>query len=95
MEGRSTLSYKGQVTVPKLIRERLQLKPGDGVVFVLRDDVVVIERDTRSILEWYGTLSGHSVRDWHAMRDAVMAEVAADTAAEGLPADGPSDDRPG
>ena len=34
----ATLSSKGQVTVPKAIRDRLHLKPGDRIDFVLNDD---------------------------------------------------------
>lgn len=34
----ATITSKGQVTVPKAIRDRLHLKPGDKVDFVLDDD---------------------------------------------------------
>ncbi len=34
----ATLTSKGQVTVPKAIRDRLHLKPGDKIDFVLNDD---------------------------------------------------------
>ena len=34
----ATLTSKGQVTVPKAIRDRLHLKPGDKIDFVLHDD---------------------------------------------------------
>ena len=34
----ATITSKGQVTVPKAIRDRLHLKPGDRVDFVLGDD---------------------------------------------------------
>ena len=33
----ATITSKGQVTVPKAIRDRLHLKPGDKVDFVLDD----------------------------------------------------------
>jgi len=32
---RSTMTSKGQVTVPKEIRDKLQLRPGDRLVFTL------------------------------------------------------------
>jgi len=40
----ATITAKGQVTVPKPIRDRLKLKPGDRVDFVLdaRDEVRVV-----------------------------------------------------
>lgn len=34
----STITAKGQTTIPKDVRDRLHLKPGDRVEFVLRDD---------------------------------------------------------
>lgn len=34
----TTLTSKGQVTVPKAIRERLELKAGDKVEFMLFED---------------------------------------------------------
>ncbi len=40
MTGR--VGAKGQVVIPKAIRDRAQLHPGDEVEFELRDDQVVI-----------------------------------------------------
>ncbi len=34
----ATITSKGQVTVPKPIRDRLHLKPGDRIDFLLDDD---------------------------------------------------------
>ncbi|MBI1986697.1 MAG: AbrB/MazE/SpoVT family DNA-binding domain-containing protein [Rhodospirillales bacterium] len=34
----STLTSKGQTTVPKRVRERLGLKPGDRLEFLVQDD---------------------------------------------------------
>lgn len=38
----STISSKGQITVPAEIRQRLGLKTGDHVEFVVEDDMTVI-----------------------------------------------------
>jgi AbrB family looped-hinge helix DNA binding protein len=35
---KSTLTSKGQITVPKSIRERFDLRPGDRLDFVVEDD---------------------------------------------------------
>jgi antitoxin PrlF len=43
----STISSKGQVTVPQEIRKRLGLEPGDRVEFVIEDERTVI-RPARS-----------------------------------------------
>lgn len=38
----STLTSKGQMTVPKSIRDRLNLKEGDRLEFVLENDRIVL-----------------------------------------------------
>jgi antitoxin PrlF len=38
----ATLSSKGQATIPKAVRERLHLKPGDQFKFFLHPDGVII-----------------------------------------------------
>ena len=47
MRNSSTISSKGQVTVPQEIRKRLGLVPGDRVEFVVEEDRTVI-RPARS-----------------------------------------------
>lgn len=42
--GVSSVSSKGQVTVPKEIREALGLKAGDKVVFISKGDQVLIAK---------------------------------------------------
>lgn len=42
--GVSPVSEKGQVTIPKEIRESLKLKKGDRVVFLEADDKVIIRK---------------------------------------------------
>ena len=34
----STVTSKGQITIPKVVRERLHLEPGDKVYFDVQDD---------------------------------------------------------
>jgi antitoxin PrlF len=38
----ATLSSKGQATIPKVVRERLQIKPGDKFKFFFHPDGVII-----------------------------------------------------
>ncbi len=55
-EMETTLTQKGQVTIPVEIRSRLGLKPKDKVVFKMEDDVVTLRRSPSKILRWYGAV---------------------------------------
>jgi len=59
----STVTTKGQVTIPKHIRDRLGIKPNDRVDFVVEDDRAVLSlvkplRDLRGSVK---ALSGSSL----------------------------------
>jgi len=48
---RSTLTSKGQVTIPKTIRDRLALEVGDRLDFRLDEDGrIVVERESPGVL---------------------------------------------
>jgi antitoxin PrlF len=54
---RATLTSKGQLTVPKEVRERLGLRRGDRVVFVFEGDSVRLKVErSRSLEELRGSL---------------------------------------
>lgn len=53
----TTLTSKGQTTIPKDIREGLAMQPGDRITFTLMPDSSVIMRvKNRSIMELAGSL---------------------------------------
>jgi antitoxin PrlF len=53
----STLTSKGQITIPKAVREELGLRVGDRVAFrVLEDGTVVVESETIDLLSLAGML---------------------------------------
>ena len=57
MNGDSTLTEKGQTTIPKPIRDSLGMKAGDRMTFTLMPDGVVLMRvKTKSILDLAGSL---------------------------------------
>ena len=47
----STVTSKGQITLPKQIREHLHVVPGDRIDFVVEDNGHVVVRPARSRLE--------------------------------------------
>ena len=41
---RSRLTAKSQITIPKQVRDRLRLKPGDFVKYEIDDDRVILSK---------------------------------------------------
>lgn len=53
----TTLTSKGQTTIPKEIRDGLRMKPGDNLTFTLLPDGTVIMRvKNKSLKDLAGTL---------------------------------------
>ena len=53
----TTMTSKGQVTIPKEIREALKLKPGDKVSMThLPNGKVIMRAKNRNVLDSYGAL---------------------------------------
>lgn len=50
------VTAKGQITLPKGVREYLQLRPGMRVQFILRDGRLQIEPLPDDVMKWYGAL---------------------------------------
>lgn len=76
----ATVTSKGQVTLPKPVRDALGLRAGDRVQFFVRDDgVVELTPRTRDLLSLAGLLTPPgvtvSVED---MDDAIAAAVVAE-----------------
>ena len=59
----SLITFKGQTTVPKKIRDHLKLHPGDKVDFVIKENgKVVLEPTTLDVQELEGILHRSGVR---------------------------------
>ncbi len=57
MSTESTLTTKGQTTIPKDIRESLGMKPGDRMTFTLMPDGTVLLRiKNKSVMSLAGSL---------------------------------------
>lgn len=80
----STITRKGQVTIPKEIRDRLNLKEGERVVFVLRGTEVFLKVLKGTILDLKGSVrpSAHP-EDFNKIRQAVKRAVAGKVAQHG------------
>jgi antitoxin PrlF len=57
----SRITSKGQITLPKVVRERLQLEAGDNVYFDIREDgAVVLVARNEPIERLFGLLKDKS-----------------------------------
>jgi antitoxin PrlF len=52
----STITSKGQTTIPKDIRDRLHVQPGDRIEFIIQDGAVVMRAANRKISDLRGFL---------------------------------------
>lgn len=89
----STITSKGQITLPKAIRDALGVEPGDRVMFRVRDDgSVLVEAATIDLLSLAGsvrtTIRGVTLED---MEEAIAAGALASAGfAPAVAEDGPT-----
>jgi antitoxin PrlF len=71
----TTLTSKGQVTIPKEIRDELGLKPSDKIVFSLEDGHVTLRKAYPALEEVAGGIPAIDVpmKEWD---DIIQAEAA-------------------
>lgn len=80
----TTLTQKGQVTIPAEIRSRLGLKPHDKVIFEVEGDTAKLRRAESKILKWYGSVTPKGrPEDFRRVRDEFEEGVAEEVAREG------------
>jgi antitoxin PrlF len=54
---RAKVTFKGQVTIPKEIRNALNIEEGESVVFVVEGDHAIMKPLTKkSLVDFYGSL---------------------------------------
>ena len=82
-EFETTLTEKGQVTIPLEIRRRLGLHPHDKVSFEVEGDVVKIRRAASKLLEGFGAVTSRKrPEDFRELREAFERGVAEEVASE-------------
>ena len=57
----TTLSTKGQVTLPKPIRDALDLKEGDRIAFVVVDGSILVQPLNGKVEALFGALSSYAI----------------------------------
>lgn len=71
----STITQKGQITIPFLIRQELAFKPGRKVVFILEDKMVKIE-PAANFFSLRGSVPAKKPFNLKKMREAAKKELA-------------------
>lgn len=67
----SSLTVKGQVTIPAEIRKQLGLHPGDKIGFVIEDDHVVLYRKESNIEAAFGLCHPTTSADLQTIDEAI------------------------
>ncbi|MBA2276136.1 MAG: AbrB/MazE/SpoVT family DNA-binding domain-containing protein [Chloroflexia bacterium] len=81
----SSMSQKGQVTIPVEVRERLGLKPKDRVRFRVEGDSVLIEPYRSNLAAFYQSVPAlDPPRSWKEVEEIAHDEHAEHAAREGL-----------
>ncbi|WP_310452327.1 AbrB/MazE/SpoVT family DNA-binding domain-containing protein [Sulfuritalea sp.] len=69
----SSVTTKGQVTIPIELRERLGIKPGDRVGFVAEGDRIVLQRQETAIEAVFGIVKSGKGATLEQMEEAISA----------------------
>ena len=63
---------RGQITIPRVIRRRLNLQEGDRIAFVHQDDQVILQPLTKTLLDLRGSVPVSGPQDFPAIRQQVI-----------------------
>ena len=70
---KAKITFKGQVTIPKEVRNSLDIKEGDSVIFVIQKDHAVLKPlKKKNLKDFYGVLP--AIRPYPGM-ESVREEV--------------------
>jgi AbrB family looped-hinge helix DNA binding protein len=70
-----TVGPRGQITIPKALRQTLNIHPGDRLVLIQVGDEIKLRPVKKSIFDLQGTLSLDEPIDFDTMREKVKEHV--------------------
>lgn len=78
MVRRSTITSKGQTTIPKEIRDAMDLKEGDGLVYTIEEDRIIARPVKGTLLDAYGSVKPvQRPEDFKRLRDRAKKQRSA------------------
>ncbi len=80
----STVTKKGQVTIPKSYRDRLHIREGDSLDFEVKDNLLILKRKERKSILSLGGIAQGRARGAGNEREYAKKAVARKIAGEGL-----------
>lgn len=86
MNTTTTITQKGQVTIPAQIRKALGLNPSDSLLFTLEEEKIIATPIKKTLLDLYGSVKskGRKPIDLKKLRLKMVKAVAQKVANEGL-----------
>jgi len=76
MQNVSKITVKGQVTIPKKVRDELGVTPGDVIVFTKKGGDIVI-KPAGTLLDLKGVIvSPKKIKDWNGVRKNIKRSIA-------------------
>lgn len=72
----SKIGRRGQITLPRSIRNWLKLQEGDQIAFVRRGDDIVVQPLTQTLLDLRGSMLVSGPQDFDAIRQEVKIQRA-------------------
>ncbi len=83
-EFETSVTEKGQVTIPQEIRRIIGLQQRDKVRFEVEGDVVKISRASSKLIKWFGSVTPkNKLEDFQKIREEFEKGVAEEAASEG------------
>lgn len=71
-----TVNPKGQITLPREIRRKLKIKPGDQMVVILDGEQIVFKPFTKTLLDRRGSIKVKDEQDFDQIRQDVLKKRA-------------------
>ncbi len=78
-----TVGRRGQITLPRVVREQLKLREGDKVLFHVEGQQVVLRPAPRPFLELRGSVHVDGPQDFTAIREQMIEWYAKEVATDG------------